>query len=163
MHVGKEPDAVALSADGSFAYVATYAANSVSMINTSTDKVIGTTPVGPAPYSIATVPAQPGSQRVAWSRGISCLASGYCLAVGSRATPDRHSRLGRASANCTAVGTANLLPVPVLGFPAGCPGRTWREVERQDLDHRPDACPGLYSELAVQGISSGSPGACAAV
>src|ERR1035437_1245398 len=68
--VGANPDAIAISPDGSKAYVANYDVNgTVSVINTATNTVIATITVGTDPYAVAVSPD--GSQVYVsnWSDG----------------------------------------------------------------------------------------------
>ena len=54
--VGAAPDAVAVSPDGSLAYVANRNSNTVSVINTATNTVITTIGVGTFPEGVAVSP-----------------------------------------------------------------------------------------------------------
>jgi YVTN family beta-propeller protein len=52
IHVGIEPAGVAVSPDGSKLYVANSASNNVSVIDTATNTVIATIPVGSHPVAL---------------------------------------------------------------------------------------------------------------
>jgi len=54
--VGNQADGVAVSPDGTKAYVANRATNTISVINTTTDKVTATIPVGMSPSDLAVSP-----------------------------------------------------------------------------------------------------------
>src|SRR5260370_16032722 len=54
--VGSQPQAVAVTADGQFAYVTNRGDNSVSVIRTATQSVIATIPVGLFPWGISASP-----------------------------------------------------------------------------------------------------------
>lgn len=51
--VSSEPNAIAIAPNGSFAYVAIWASNTVSVINTSTNMVVKTVTVDSAPLGVA--------------------------------------------------------------------------------------------------------------
>jgi YVTN family beta-propeller protein len=54
--VGANPIAVAMSADGTLAYVANLNSNSLSVIDTDIDKVVATVDAGPSPRDVETTP-----------------------------------------------------------------------------------------------------------
>jgi YVTN family beta-propeller protein len=54
--VGREPDGVAVSPDGTSVWVANFADDSVSMIDTATDSVVDTIAVGDGPVGLAVTP-----------------------------------------------------------------------------------------------------------
>jgi YVTN family beta-propeller protein len=54
--VGNNPDAVAITPDGDFAYVANFGSNTVSVIDTATNTVAATVPVGLGPDAVAITP-----------------------------------------------------------------------------------------------------------
>ncbi len=59
LEVGKEPGGLALTPDGTYAYVANYnegSAGTVSVIDTASAKVVATVPVGAGPSDVAIVP-----------------------------------------------------------------------------------------------------------
>ncbi len=56
--VGKSPEAMALSADGSTLYVACYNSNTIYVIDTNTESVIGRISVGQGPFSMVLSPDQ---------------------------------------------------------------------------------------------------------
>ena len=51
--VGRQPDEAIASFDGTFIYVVNYGDNSVSVIETASNRVIATVPVGRGPHIIA--------------------------------------------------------------------------------------------------------------
>jgi YVTN family beta-propeller protein len=55
--VGMFPNAVAITLDGSKAYIANISSNDISVINTSTNTVTVTIPVGMRPFALAITPA----------------------------------------------------------------------------------------------------------
>ena len=55
--VGVFPDGVAITPDGTRAYVVTEGPNAVSVIDTATNTVVATIPVGLAPFGVAITPA----------------------------------------------------------------------------------------------------------
>jgi YVTN family beta-propeller protein len=54
--VGATPVEVAITPDGAFAYVANKDSNTVSVIDTATNTVVATVPVGSAPIGVAITP-----------------------------------------------------------------------------------------------------------
>ncbi len=58
--VGDRPIGVAVTPDGKHAYVTNDASTTVSVIDTATNTVVATVPVGNAPFGVAIVPPPPG-------------------------------------------------------------------------------------------------------
>ena len=56
IQVGTQPQDIALTPDGAYAYVSNVGSNNVSVINTSSNTVVATVPVGNQPNSIAITP-----------------------------------------------------------------------------------------------------------
>ena len=56
IHVGQHPHEVAVSPDGSRAYVTNASSNTVSVLNTATNRVTATIHVGNGPYGVAVSP-----------------------------------------------------------------------------------------------------------
>ena len=51
--MGNSPEGIAITPDGSYAYVTNYGSGTVSVIDTSTNAVIATVTVGTDPYGVA--------------------------------------------------------------------------------------------------------------
>ncbi len=63
--VGTFPTAVAVTPDGTFAYVANGGSDNVSVIDTATNTVVATVPVGGSPRALAITPAPPFPEVIA--------------------------------------------------------------------------------------------------
>ncbi|MEE9123120.1 MAG: hypothetical protein V3U14_01315, partial [candidate division NC10 bacterium] len=53
--VGVEPEGVAVSPDGKWVYISSETSHTISVIDTATDKVVGTLPAGKGAWGVAIV------------------------------------------------------------------------------------------------------------
>ena len=97
---------MAFTPDGAFTYVARFAPNTVSVINTSTNAVIGTIPVGVSPVAVAITPLAINAAPVADAGGDRAIRAGDTVYLDGRASYDDNT----ASADLSYLWSFSYLP-----------------------------------------------------